>query len=123
MKIKKRLFRITLAAMLSLCLIAGSASVAAAETYDKIVYAYATFNNIPTEESLASVEEAINAITREKIGAEVELKPISIWDYSSTVSLALQGGEQIDVFQSLGDLNSAISTGMALDITDMDVLE
>ncbi len=119
MKFSKRLSRITLAAMLSLCLIAGSASVAAAETYDKIVYAYATFNNIPTDESLASVEEAINAITREKIGAEVELKPISIWDYSSTVSLALQGGEQIDVFQSLGDLNTAISTGMALDITDM----
>ena len=84
-----------------------------------MVYAYATFNNIPTEETLASVEEAINAITRDKIGVEVELKPIVIWDYSSTVSLALQGGEQIDVFQSLGDLSTAISTDMCLDITDI----
>jgi putative aldouronate transport system substrate-binding protein len=84
-----------------------------------VVYAYATFNNIPTEETLASVEEAINAITRDKIGVEVELKPIVIWDYSSTVSLALQGGEQIDVFQSLGDLSTAISTDMCLDITDL----
>jgi len=89
------------------------------KTYDKVVYAYATFNNIPTEETLASVEEAINAITRDKIGVEVELKPIVIWDYSSTVSLALQGGEQIDVFQSLGDLSTAISTDMCLDITDI----
>ena len=89
------------------------------KTYDKVVYAYATFNNIPTEETLATVEEAINAITRDKIGVEVELKPIVIWDYSSTVSLALQGGEQIDVFQSLGDLSTAISTDMCLDITDI----
>lgn len=88
-------------------------------TYDKVVYAYATFNNIPTTETLDTVEEAINLITREKIGVEVELMPIVIWDYSSQVSLALQGGEKVDVFQSLGDFNSAISSGMALDLTDM----
>jgi ABC-type glycerol-3-phosphate transport system substrate-binding protein len=88
-------------------------------TYDKVVYAYATFNNVPSRETLASVEEAINQITRAKIGVEVELQPIVIWDYSSQVSLALQGGEKIDVFQSLGDFNTAVSSGMALDITDM----
>jgi ABC-type glycerol-3-phosphate transport system substrate-binding protein len=94
-------------------------TTAAPVTYDKVVYAYATFNNIPSKETLATVEEAINQITREKIGVEVELMPIVIWDYSSQVSLALQGGEKIDVFQSLGDFNTAISSGMALDITDM----
>lgn len=88
-------------------------------TYDKVVYAYATFNNIPTTETLDTVEEAINQITREKIGVEVELMPIVIWDYSSQVSLALQGGEKVDVFQSLGDFNTAVSSGMALDLTDM----
>jgi len=99
---------------------AGMVSLAAAEgPYDKVVYAYATFNNIPTEEVLDTVEEAVNQITRGKIGVEVELKPIVIWEYSSQVSLALQGGEKIDVFQSLGDLNTCISTGMCLDITDM----
>jgi ABC-type glycerol-3-phosphate transport system substrate-binding protein len=88
-------------------------------TYDKVVFAYATFNNIPSNETKATVEEAINQITREKIGVEVELMPIVIWDYSSQVSLALQGGEKVDVFQSLGDFNTAVSSGMALDITDM----
>lgn len=92
---------------------------AAPVTYEKVVYAYATFNNIPTTETLDTVEEAINVITREKIGVEVDLMPIAIWDYSSQVSLALQGGEKIDVFQSLGDFNTAISSGMALDLTDM----
>jgi ABC-type glycerol-3-phosphate transport system substrate-binding protein len=138
MKLSKRLLTLVLVALMAFSAFACKSATPAAsdttsasdttaeapaadgpKTYDKVVYAYATFNNIPTEETLATVEEAINAITRDKIGVEVELKPIVIWDYSSTVSLALQGGEQIDVFQSLGDLSTAISTDMCLDITDI----
>jgi putative aldouronate transport system substrate-binding protein len=92
---------------------------AGAEGYDKVVYAYATFNNIPTAEVLDTVEEKINSITRDLINVEVELKPISIWEYDSKVSLALQGGEQIDVFQTLGNLNVAIASDMCYDITDL----
>lgn len=87
--------------------------------YDQVTYAYATFNNIPAEEDLDDVEEAINEITREKINAEITLKPIAIADYSSSVSLSLQAGEKIDVFQSLGDFNNCVSTDMALDLTDL----
>ncbi len=87
--------------------------------YDQVTYAYATFNNIPTEEDLDVVEEAINEITREKIGVEVTLEPIAISDYSSKVSLALQGGDKIDVYQALGDFNNYVSTDMALDLTDL----
>jgi putative aldouronate transport system substrate-binding protein len=87
--------------------------------YDQVVYAYATFNNIPSEEALNEVEEAINVITREKIQAEITLKPISIVEYSSKVSLALQGGEKLDVFQSIGDFNNCVSTDMAYDITEL----
>lgn len=138
MKLTKRLLMLAMAAILAFgafaCTTTAPATSETTETSDsataapaveepkaieKVVYAYATFNNIPTEETLATVEEAINAITRDKIGVEVELKPIVIWDYSSTVSLALQGGEQIDIFQSLGDLSTAISTDMCLDITDI----
>ena len=49
--------------------------------YDQVTYAYATFNNIPAEEDLDTVEEAINEITREKINVEVTLMPIAIADY------------------------------------------
>lgn len=80
-----------------------SASATGNGSYDQITYAYATFNNIPTEEDLDVVEEEINKITREKIGAEITLKPISIADYVNKVSLSLQGGEKIDVYQSLGN--------------------
>lgn len=88
-------------------------------SYDKIVYSYASFNNIPDSDTLATVEEEINKITRKKIGVEVELKPIAITEYSSNVSLALQGGDQVDVFESLGDFNTCVSSNMAYDLTDI----
>ena len=88
-------------------------------SYDQVTYAYCTFNNIPTEEDLDEVEEAINKITREKIGAEITLMPIQIFEYSSKINLALQGGEKIDIFESLGDFGSYVSTDMCYDITDM----
>lgn len=97
----------------------GGAGGGAKESYDQVTYAYATFNNIPTEEDLDTVEEAINEITREKINVEVTLKPMFIGDYSSNVSLALQAGEKIDVFESIGDFNNCVSTGMAMDITEL----
>lgn len=104
------------ASMLTAC--GGSGSSSGSE-YDQVVYAYATFNNIPTNEALDEVEEAINVITREKIGAEITLKPIAIADYSQSVSLSLQGGEKIDIMESLGDFNNYLSTGMALDISEL----
>lgn len=98
---------------------AASGGESGAKSYDQVVYAYATFNNIPTAENLAPIEEAINVITREKIGVEVKLMPIGIADYVSKVSLGLQGGEKIDLFQSLGNFGTCVSGDMAYDITDM----
>jgi putative aldouronate transport system substrate-binding protein len=94
-------------------------SAAPEKKIEKIVYSYATFNNIPDEATLGTVEEAINQITREKIGVEVELKPITIFEYSSNISLALQGGDQVDLFESLGDFNNAVSSEMAYDLTEL----
>ena len=87
--------------------------------YEQVTYAYCTFNNIPSEEALDSVEEEINKITREKIGAEITLMPIAIADYSSTINLALQGGDKIDIYQSLGDFGTYVSTDMCYDISDL----
>lgn len=97
----------------------GSSTEQGDKDYDKIVYAYATFNNVPGAETLDTVEEAINEITREKIGVEVELMPIPIFEYSSNVSLFLQGGDQIDIFQTLGDFNTCVSSNMAYDLTSI----
>ncbi len=111
--------KLTAAGIITASLALGIAGAALADDYDQVTFAYATFNNIPTEETLDTVEEEINKITREKIGAEITLKPIGIADYSSSISLSLQAGEKIDVFQSLGDYVNCVTTGMAMDITDM----
>lgn len=120
----KKIIAITLALamVLSLAACGGSASGSSsdgAKKYDQVTYAYATFNNIPTEEALDVVEEAINVITREKIGAEITLKPIPIFEYSQSVNLSLQGGEKIDIMQTLGDFNTYLANGMCLDLTDI----
>lgn len=133
MKLAKRILAAASAAALALSMAAcgaasgTSGSAAAGSTgaasgtgsYDQITYAYATFNNIPTEEDLGEVQEAVNKITREKIGVEVTLMPISIADYVNKTSLALQGGEKIDVFQSLGNFNSNVASDMCYDLTDL----
>jgi len=87
--------------------------------YAQVTYAYSTFNNIPTEETLDTIEEEINKITREKINAEITLKPIGIADYSSSISLSLQAGEKIDIFESLGDFNNCVATGMTANLTQL----
>ena len=87
--------------------------------YEQVTFAYATMNNVPTEKGLSSVQDAVNKITREKIGVEVTLKPITLSDYSQSVSRSLQGGEKIDLFQSIYDFSNCVSTGMGLDITEL----
>ena len=97
----------------------GSNQTSSGNTYKKVVFAFPTFNNVPTVQNQAEVEEAINQITREKIGIEVDLVPIGIADYAQQVTLSLQGGDQVDVFVSLGDFSSSVATGKAYDITDI----
>ena len=57
--------------------------------YTEIVYAFKTFNNVP--EDVSDVENAINEITRDKIGVEVKLMPLASSTYGQQVSLAMQG--------------------------------
>ena len=131
---KKKILSFLLAAAMGATLLAGcgGASSGAASTasagdsaaaeeggnasYEQITYAFVSFNTIPDD--CSDVEEEINKITRDKIGVEVKLMPLSIADYSQQVSLAAQNGE-IDLFHTLGDLPNAIATDMVLDITDM----
>ena len=87
--------------------------------YTKIVYSYWTADRIPDEDAKASVEEAINEITRDKIGVEVELMPLAASEQAQKVSLAMASGEQIDIFNTVGNLNTYIANNQVYDITDL----
>ncbi len=95
---------------------APAVTAAADGEITEITYAFVTFNTVPDDTS--DVEEEINKITREKIGVEVHLMPLSIADYTQQTSLAVQNGE-IDLFHTLGDLGNDIASDMCYDITDM----
>lgn len=84
---------------------------------DEIVYSYVTFNKI--SEDLAPVEKAINDITVPKINVKVKLKPMAISNYAQQVNLAIQSGEQLDIFHTLGDLNQYISKNELMPIDDL----
>lgn len=121
-KIKMTVAALMAASMtFGLCSCGGNktASGGTSKGYDKIVFAYATFNNVPSESTLASVEKAINKITEKKIGVDVKLQPIAIANYNNKVNLALSGGDQIDLFETLGNFNTCVSTGMAYDLTNI----
>ena len=110
---------ILVVALLGGCTNSNSDTKQEENNYDQVVYAYSTFNNIPEADILDTVEEEINKITREAINVEVELMPIAIADYTSSVSLSLQGGDKIDIFETFGNFNTSVASGMAYDITDM----
>jgi putative aldouronate transport system substrate-binding protein len=84
---------------------------------DEIVYSYVTFNKV--SEDLGTVEKAINDITVPKINVKVKLKPLSIANYSQQVNLAMQSGEELDIFHTLGDLNQYVSKNEALPLDDL----
>ncbi|WP_276357242.1 ABC transporter substrate-binding protein [Cohnella caldifontis] len=74
---------------------------------DKIVFSLVSFNRIPDD--MSKINDAINQITIPKIGVQVDYKLYSPADYQQKVNLALQSGEQMDVFTTLGQLTNYAS--------------
>lgn len=73
----------------------------------EIVFAMPSFNRIPDD--LNAVTEAINKITVDRIGVKVDFQIYGPADYSQKVNLALQSGEKMDVFTTLGQFTSYVS--------------
>ncbi len=85
--------------------------------YDLDFY-YPVYFYMPSEEGIADVEEALNAITADKVGVNVKLHPIDYFAYSDQMNLVLSSGEKVDLFMPLTGLSSYVSKGQILPITD-----
>lgn len=70
-------------------------------------------------DDMDKVMEAVNAITREKIGVEVEFKAYQFGQWFQQYSLFLSGTEDVDIIANYGGFLSAVSQGAALDLTDL----
>lgn len=84
---------------------------------EEIVFAMPSFNRIP--EDLSKVTDAINAITVNKIGVKVDYRVYGPSDYTQKVNLALQSGEKMDVFTTLGQLSNYVSKSQVAPLEDL----
>ncbi len=67
------------------------------------------------------VEDAINAITEEKINTHVNITWVTVADFQNKFTLAMSGGDTIDLTQifTYAKLNTLYANGQLMDITDL----
>ena len=122
MKNRKRVIALLLATALTMSGCGGTQSRDAGadgQKVEEIVFATWTINSPPTEEGLQAVEDAINAITVDKIGVKVDYQVYPIAEFNNKVSLELQSGGTIDTFSGFANFSTVLNTDMAYDITDL----
>ncbi|MEK3716609.1 ABC transporter substrate-binding protein [Paenibacillus sp. FSL R7-0333] len=83
----------------------------------EIVFALPSFNRIPDD--LSKVTEAINTITTAKIGVKVDFRLFGPADYAQKVNLALQSGEKMDIFTTLGQFSNYVSKSQVAPLEEL----
>ena len=84
----------------------------------KIVVAYYMNSTIATDIDI--VEEEINKLVKDKIGAEVELLPIPLGTYNDQINLMLTGSEKLDLFMMSGSrFSSYYANGQCIALDDL----
>ena len=98
---------------------AGSGETAAAGTEESYPTIKVMMSCLTVPKDVAMVEEAVSAITREKIGANVEFIMMEYANQTQQLNLLLSAGDDsIDVFW-VKDFPTAIASGQAMDITEL----
>ncbi len=91
------------------------------EDVTKLVMMFMTWVGAPADTQ--AVQDAINAITVEKLGIEVDLQITDFGSYRQAVTLALSGGEQVDVFTTIAcNYPSLVAQGYLIDMEENDLL-
>lgn len=70
-------------------------------------------------DDMAAVLDKVNAISREKIGVEVDIKTYEMGQWFQQYSLFLSGTEDVDILINYGGYLNAVSQGAAYDLTDL----
>lgn len=70
-------------------------------------------------DDMEKVMAAVNDITREKIGVEVEFKAYEFGQWFQQYSLFLSGTEDVDILANYGGYLNAVSQGAAYDLTEL----
>ena len=117
---KKKLVALLLCAALLLSTASG-ALAQDSQDVTKLVMMFMTWTGAPADTQ--AVQDAINAITVDKLGIEVELQISDVGAYKQAVQLALSGGEQVDIFTTiLLNYPSLVAQGYLTDLEENDLL-
>ena len=88
---------------------------------EKIIVSFPTWTGAPADTE--KVQEAINDITRDKIGVEVELSITDFGSFNQNTTLALSANEEIDVLACVGfSYQTGIQQGYLSDLDENDLL-
>ena len=113
----KRTFAIILLLTMLLALPAcGSSPTADNAGPVKIKFEMFSFGEAPDE---VLVEEALNNITRDKIGVEVDIEFFNLANYDEQIGLKMAGHEEMDLIAILGDTGAKARQGELLPIDDL----
>jgi len=97
---------------------AGAAEAGTTAKPYELVMAYPSFGDVS---DAASVQEAISALTLEKMNATVKLVPISVANYQDQMNLMLAGSEKLDVVYTSvwRGFASQVSRGQIVPLDDL----
>lgn len=88
---------------------------------EKIIVSFPTWTGAPADTE--KVQEAINDITRDKIGVEIELSITDFGSFNQNTTLALSANEEIDVLACVGfPYATGIQQGYLSDLEENDLL-
>lgn len=112
---------LTVTMVISVCsfTVAGAKSKAATP---ELNVQFLTFGQSPSD--LQAVNDAINKITTEKIGATIKLIPLAVSSYAQQTNLALTSGENMDLFTTgnlppIFDYNGEVAKKQLLPLDDL----
>ena len=109
-----RLFALVLAVVLVLSGCTGGEKKS--DEVEKLKFEMFAWGETPDEEM---VEEALNAITREKIGVEVDIEFHNVANYSEQIGLKMAGDEEMDLLAIIGDTPNMVRQGELMPIDDL----
>ena len=118
MKKAKSFFVSLLALLLALSMTLSGCGAKEAKTdeIEKIKFEMFSWGEAPDEEM---VEEALNKITREKIGVEVDIEFYNLGVYEEQLGLKIAGDEEMDLISIIGDTMELANTGILMPIDDL----
>lgn len=87
-----------------------------------LVMSFMTWIGAPVDTQ--KVQDAINAITKDRYGIEVEFQISDSSSYKQNMTLALSGGEQVDILSTISNgYNTMVQQGYLLDLEENDLLK